>query len=126
MVKFYNEEAKKNWEVVEEKNNDEYGKMIIEYAESCMNLLEKRMDEGEKLEDIWQNTLFEVEGAKNQSSYSASLAHNLIASCWVHGEEFARRATKIYEHYSNPDWQKFFCERRPTTDATLDIYGEGE
>ncbi|EGQ5594053.1 TPA: hypothetical protein ACSZEG_05085 [Listeria monocytogenes] len=112
MVKFYNEEAKKNWEVAEEKNNDEYGKMIIEYAESCMNLLEKRMDEGEKLEDIWQNTLFEVEGAKNQSSYSASIAHNLIASCWVHGEEFARLATKIYEHYSNPGWQKFFYERR--------------
>ncbi|HDI4750895.1 TPA: hypothetical protein PNM99_002389 [Listeria monocytogenes] len=125
-MKFYDEEARKKWESTKKINEDEYGKIIIEYAESCMNLLEQRMSEGVGLEDIWQNTLFEVEGAKNQSSYSASLAHNLIASCWVHGEEFARRATKIYEHYSNPDWQKFFCERRPTTDATLDIYGEGE
>ncbi|HEM1008944.1 TPA: hypothetical protein U0V34_002262 [Listeria monocytogenes] len=109
---FYDEEARKSWESTKKINEDEYGKIIFEYAESCMNLLEQRMSEGMQLEDIWKSTLFEAKGHDKQSAYSASIAHNLIASCWVHGEEFARLATKIYEHYSNPGWQKFFYERR--------------
>lgn len=111
-MKFYNEEAEKTWNNTVKFNDDEYGKLIVDYAENYMDLIEQRLNEGAELKNIWKSSLFDAKGADQQSSYSASCAHNLIAKVWCYGEEFANLAATIYPHYTNEVWQAFFADRK--------------
>lgn len=111
-MKFYNEEAKKTWDNTVKINDDPYGKLIVGYAENCMNLMEQRLNEGALLKDIWRSSLFGAKGADQQSGFSASCAHNIIAKVWCHGEEFANLAATMYPHYKNEEWQSFFADRK--------------
>lgn len=111
-MKFYNEESKRTWDNAVKINDNEYGKLIVDYAENCMNLLEHRLNDGAELKDIWRAVLFDAKGADQQSGFSASYAHNLMAKVWIYGEEFANLAATMYPHYQNEDWQAFFADRK--------------
>ncbi|WP_271003849.1 hypothetical protein [Listeria seeligeri] len=118
---FYDEEARERWEAIKEQNcKFFYGKMITDYAVCCMELLEKRLSEGEKLAEIWKDTLFKATGARNQSAYSASSAHRMIANFWIYGKDFKRLGEEIYNYYSTSEWHHFFTAKHE------DENGDGE
>jgi len=70
---------KKVWNEYVENNTDFYGKGIIEYAECWANLMETKIESGEKLEDIAYDT-----------SLEADTEGITLYKVWEHGEQLRK------------------------------------
>lgn len=86
-IEFKDEEAKKNWDTIVEKNShDSYGRGICEYATVWIKFMQHLMKRGCKLENIADNTS-SVADMYGMSGFSYGCAVNMIVECWKHGEE---------------------------------------
>jgi hypothetical protein len=74
------------WKKARENNQDEYGKAILDYAESWANLMEKEMESGKKLEDIATSTGSEAD-TEGITGFMYGAAVSMLAQAWEHGEE---------------------------------------
>ena len=116
-MKFYDDEAKQNWETERSINSDPYGVLILNYAENLMNLMEKHLSEGKKLKDVWHHDVWNAKGIEQQSGYSASVALNRVAMYWYQGEKFAKLAKSEFSQFSSNGLAKYFEKRN--TKVTL-------
>lgn len=76
---------RKAWDDWKGNNTDPYGNAIFQFAERWANMMEERMSEGEKLEDVATecSCVADTEGITGYM-YGAAVA--ILAQCWVHGE----------------------------------------
>ena len=81
-----------------EKNQDDWlGILVFNYAEAWANLMEARLDQGCKLEDIAEetsNVASDSIGGISNFQFSASEA--ILYHCWIHGEDLREWFKKRY------------------------------
>ena len=70
-------------------NPDPYGRSCYTYAEAWADLMEKRMANGEKLEDVADSTSHEAD-TDGITGYMYGVAVALLSQAWEHGEELRR------------------------------------
>ena len=80
---------KADWEKGKENNTDFYGAEIYRYAEDWANLMESKMDEGEKLEDIASATSSEAD-TEGITGFMYGAAVSILSGVWEYGEELRR------------------------------------
>lgn len=71
------------------KNTDPYGARCFSYAEDWANLMEAKMAEGAKLEDIAEETSHEAD-YDGITGFMYGTAVSILASCWKHGDALRR------------------------------------
>lgn len=85
-MKIANQEV---WAEYVEKNKDGYGKGIIDYAERWANLMEEKMAEGAKLEDIAEATGHTAD-TDGITGYMYNAAIITLAGVWEYGDQLRR------------------------------------
>ncbi len=70
-------------------NTDEYGKAVVDYAKRWAELMEEKMEEGAKLEEIAQDTSRDAD-TEGITGFMYGAAVVILASCWEHGEQLRR------------------------------------
>ena len=68
---------------------DPYGGAVISYAERWAEMMESRMEKGEKLEDVANECSNEAD-TEGITGFMYGAAVSVLASCWEHGEELRR------------------------------------
>lgn len=71
-------------------NEDAYSKAIFEFAEKWAELMEPRIEAGEKVEDIAEETEDIAIKGSGLTGFMYSMAASILAKSWVHGEQFRR------------------------------------
>lgn len=78
------------WNEYEEKNSkDGYSLAVITFSKRWANLMEQRMDAGEKLEDIAKETSHQAD-TEGITGFMYGCAVQGLACYWEHGEELRR------------------------------------
>lgn len=67
-------------------NQDPYGSGVVRYAKAWAELMEKRMAQGEKLEDTAKQCSHEAD-TEGITGFMYGAAVSVLASCWTYGEE---------------------------------------
>lgn len=67
-------------------SKDPYSARVVSYGEDWANLMEKRMDSGEKIPDMAKETSHEAD-TNGITGYMYGAAVSALAHFWVHGEE---------------------------------------
>jgi hypothetical protein len=70
-------------------NDDPYGGRVVSYGEDWANLMETRMAEGEKLEDIAEATAREAD-TDGITGFMYGCAVSALSQMWEHGEALRR------------------------------------
>lgn len=65
-------------------NPEPYGLECFNFAERWANAMEKRMEKGERLEDIAKQISFDV--ADGITGFMYGMAVSILSQCWIHGE----------------------------------------
>lgn len=68
------------------KNTDPYGARVVSYGEDWANLMEARMQKGEKLTDIAKETSHEAD-TDGITGFMYGCAVSALSHFWLHGEE---------------------------------------
>lgn len=71
-------------------NEDAYSRAIFDFAEKWAGLMEPRLEAGEKVEDIAEETEEVAIKGSGLTGFMHSAAAAILAKCWVHGEPFRR------------------------------------
>jgi len=71
------------------KNTDPYGSEIFRYAEAWADLMELRMCDGEKLEDIAKDTSHQAD-TEGITGFMYGAAVAVLFHAWEHGEQLRR------------------------------------
>jgi hypothetical protein len=79
----------KDWQEWVDSNKDPYGKGVIDYAKRWADLMEKKMADGELLEDIADDTSHEAD-TEGITGFMYGAAVSVLASCWEHGDQLRR------------------------------------
>lgn len=78
------------WELWLKNNSDGgYGECIMRYAARWANLMEAKIAEGAKLEDIANETSHEAD-LEGITGFMYGAAVSVLASCWEHGDQLRR------------------------------------
>lgn len=77
------------YENYKSKNTDPYGGRVVSYTEDWANLMEARMANGEKLEDIADATSHEAD-TDGITGFMYGCAVSALAHFWEHGEAVRR------------------------------------
>lgn len=72
-----------------DKNKDEYSKEVLDYAKRWAELMEKEIDKGKEIKDIYDSCSVEADitGITGAMNFSAA---TVLIKCWVHGEELEK------------------------------------
>lgn len=79
---------KKAWNKGLKKNKDAYGAEVYRFAEDWANLMESRMSKGGHLNDIAEETSFEVAGGITGFMYGCAVS--ILSGVWKYGEELRK------------------------------------
>ena len=85
-------------QVDENGNPEPYGLECFNFAERWANVMEEKMSNGEKLEDIAKQTSFDV--ADGITGFMYGMAVSILSQCWKHGEQLRQwhnLATQIHD-----------------------------
>ncbi len=74
------------WELQVKINDDPYGKACIDYTRVWAELMEKRIDDGSKLEDIAKSTSHEAD-TDGITGFMYGCAVSILSELWIHGEQ---------------------------------------
>lgn len=74
------------WKAWVDKNQDPYGKAVIDYAKRWADLMEERMANGENLEEIAKETSNEA-NTDGITGYMYGAAISVLHTSWKHGEQ---------------------------------------
>lgn len=77
------------WSKFEENNKDPYGKACIDYARTWADLMETKLAEGSKLEDIAKATSHEAD-TEGITGFMYGGAVQMLSQCWEHGEQLRK------------------------------------
>lgn len=77
------------WKKCVENNSDPYGKAAVDYTRRWAELMEKRIANGEKLEDIAKETSHEAD-TEGITGFMYGCAVSILSHAWEHGEELRR------------------------------------
>ena len=80
---------KETWDKGLEKNKDPYGGAVYAYAEAWADLMEKKMAEGQKLEDIADKSGHEAD-TDGITGFMYGCAVQVLSGVWKHGEALRR------------------------------------
>lgn len=78
-----------SWQKTVEANQDPYGKAAVDFAEAWANLMEKHLENGEKLEDFAKQTSHEAD-TEGITGFMYGCAVFILSQVWEHGEELRR------------------------------------
>lgn len=78
-----------DWQKWVENNQDPYGKACVDFAERWANLMETKIAEGAKLEDIAEKAGREAD-TDGITGFMYGCAVQMLAQCWKHGEQLRR------------------------------------
>ena len=84
-------------QVDENGNPEPYWLGCFNFAERWANVMEEKMSNGEKLEDIAKQTSFDV--ADGITGFMYGMAVSILSQCWIHGEQLRQwhnLATQIH------------------------------
>lgn len=93
-MKMINKEKYDEWKAV---NTDPYGSAVFRYAERWANLMEARIECGDKLEDIAHNTSIEAD-TEGISGYMYGVATSILAQSWKYGDKLRVWHNAQYGH----------------------------
>lgn len=79
----------KAWNEWVEVNQEPYGRAVFEYAERWADMMEAKMAEGAKLEDIAKECSREAD-TEGITRFMYGCAVSILAICWEHGEKLRR------------------------------------
>ncbi len=79
----------KVWKEWVDNNTDSYGKGVIDYAERWANLMEKKMDEGESLEDNATDTSYEA-NTEGITWFKYGAAVQVLFTSWERGDQLRK------------------------------------
>ena len=91
-IKAY-EEWKKN-------NTDAYGSVIFRYAERWADMMEERIANGEKIEDIAKELSHKAD-TEGITGFMYGCAVNILSQCWEYGEQLRKWHNKQYDYDGN-------------------------
>ena len=94
-MKFKNEEG---WKEGIKNNQDGYGKAVYDYAEWWANKMEKLIEEGKLLEEIWEKSSFDEPFGITGFQYGCAVG--ILSELWIHGEQLKKLHNT---HYGQPD-----------------------
>ena len=73
------------WAEYKEKNQDDYGKAIIDYAERWGNLMEEKFNKGYSLNEVAEATSNDAD-LDGITGFMYGAAVQTLANVWIHGE----------------------------------------
>jgi len=76
---------KKIWNTWIENDTDSYEKVCVDYAKAWAELMEKRINTGEKLEDIAEQTSHDAD-TMGITGFMYGVAVSMLSQCWEYGE----------------------------------------
>jgi hypothetical protein len=79
----------KIWNEWIENNKDSYGSAVIRYAKAWAELMEERINSGEKLEDIAEETS-QIADTEGITGFMYGAAVSTLAGSWKYGEQLRR------------------------------------
>ena len=80
----------KTWKKYVEVNRDDpYGRRCVTYAEEWAELMERKISEGAKLEDIAKSTSHEAD-TDGITGFMYGMAVSMLSRCWQDGERLRR------------------------------------
>jgi len=77
------------WDNCKQINSDPYGSCAVRYAERWADLMEAKLAEGAKLEDIANATSHEAD-TEGITGFMYGCAVSILSKLWVHGEQLRR------------------------------------
>ena len=78
-------------------NTDAYGSAIFRYAERWANLMEERIANGEKIEDIAKELSHKAD-TEGITGFMYGCAVNILSQCWEYGEQLRKWHNKQYNY----------------------------
>jgi hypothetical protein len=82
---------------VDANDDDRYGRCCVRYAEAWANEMERRMESGEKLEDVAKQAGHDANKDYGITGFMYGAAVEMLSQCWEHGE--------VLRQWSNLDLQ---------------------
>ena len=86
-----------HWQKWVYNNTDPYGSAIIRYAERWADLMEQKINTGEKLVDIASKTSDEAD-TEGITGFMYGCAVQILSDVWKHGEDLRLWHNKKYGH----------------------------
>ena len=81
----------KGWnKTVEINSKDPYSKCCIDYARTWMELMEERLRNGERLEDMAQETSREADKEYRITGFMYGMVVSIISSVWKYGDQLRK------------------------------------
>lgn len=77
------------WDLTVKNNQDPYGKAGVSFARRWAELMEEKIEAGEKLEDIAKSTSHEAD-TEGITGFMYGCAVSILSQVWVHGETLRR------------------------------------
>lgn len=81
-------------------NTDPYGLAIFRYAERWADMMEEKIVNGEKIEDIAKELSFKAD-TEGITGFMYGCAVSILSECWEYGEELRRWHNKKYDYDGN-------------------------
>ena len=78
-----------DWITGLQNNTDPYGSAVYRYAETWANLMEVKMEQGMKIEQIAEDCSDEAD-TEGITGFMYGCAVQILSNCWEHGEELRR------------------------------------
>lgn len=78
-----------NWNLYKTNNAEGYGKAILDYAERWADLIEAKIAEGAKLEDVAEETSREAD-TEGITGFMYGAAVKTLFDVWAHGDRLRR------------------------------------
>jgi hypothetical protein len=85
-MKVHNQVEYDQWKA--NQHDDAYGLAIFAFAETWAGLMEPRVEAGEMVQDIAEETEEIAIKGSGLTGFMYSAAAQILAKCWVHGEPF--------------------------------------
>lgn len=73
------------WDEWVKNNTDPYGGAVISYAQAWAGLMEERMQDGAKLDEIAEKSSHDA-NTEGITGFMYGAAVSVLSSCWEHGE----------------------------------------
>jgi len=87
-MEFKEENMREEWKLGKDKQDD-YGLAVYRFSENWANLMEKRMAEGEKLEDIAKQSSSDADD-EGITGFMYGVSISLLSNYWKYGEALRR------------------------------------
>ena len=78
-----------DWDKTVAANDDPYGKAGVSYTQRWAEMMEAKLEAGEKLEDIADKTSHEAD-TEGITGFMYGCAVSILSQVWEHGEELRR------------------------------------